>query len=147
MPKEWITNYENCHQRHELVQSSGLIFQTLSDGRVKATFTLPKPEPPRHSFSQFMLLPYDDIERKHQKNFLVNSFLFDGSPISTDKINGHFIWDVDPPMCDPGCSCDEPSDEDLECENPRSRRARKWRAKHAQTPCKTYSPHDDKDDI
>jgi hypothetical protein len=39
MLKEWITNYENYHQRHEAVQSSGSTFQPLTDGRVKATFT------------------------------------------------------------------------------------------------------------
>ena len=28
-----------------------------------------------------------------------------GEPIYTDKINGHFIWDVDPNKCDPECDC------------------------------------------
>ncbi|MCI57765.1 polyprotein-like, partial [Trifolium medium] len=28
-----------------------------------------------------------------------------GDPIYTDKIDGHFIWDVDPDLCDPGCDC------------------------------------------
>jgi hypothetical protein len=131
MPKDWITNYKNCHQRHETVHSSGSSFQTLPDGRVKTTFTLPKPEPPRHTFTQLMILPYDDKERRHQKDIPVHSFEADGHPVSTDKINGHFIWDVDPSMCDPGCDCNELTEEDIECENPRSRHAKKWRAKHA----------------
>ncbi|QCD96106.1 hypothetical protein DEO72_LG6g808 [Vigna unguiculata] len=28
-----------------------------------------------------------------------------GTPILTNKINGHFIWDADPDMCDPDCDC------------------------------------------
>ncbi|MCI97376.1 polyprotein-like, partial [Trifolium medium] len=28
-----------------------------------------------------------------------------GKPIYTDKIDEHFIWDVNPDMCDPGCDC------------------------------------------
>ena len=35
----------------------------------------------------------------------VHSFEADGTPIFTDKVNGHFIWDVDPNMCDPDCDC------------------------------------------
>ncbi|KAK0578093.1 hypothetical protein LWI29_004993 [Acer saccharum] len=33
----------------------------------------------------------------------IHSFEADGSPIYTDKIRGHFIWDVDPNMCDADC--------------------------------------------
>jgi hypothetical protein len=51
-------------------------------------------------------------------------------------------------MCDPGCSCDELSEEDIECENPRTRRAQRWHANHAKTSCglRPYYPHDDDDD-
>jgi hypothetical protein len=116
MPKEWITNYENYHQRHEVRQSSGSIFQTLTDGRVKATFILPKLEQPRHSFSQFMILPHNDRERKQQKDIPVHSFLSDGHVVSTEKINGHFIWGLDSSDCDSGYSCDELTDLGLECD-------------------------------
>ncbi|WVY90316.1 hypothetical protein V8G54_035830 [Vigna mungo] len=39
-------------------------------------------------------------------------------PIFTDKINGHFIWAVDPSMCDPDCECskDDDNSEDDESE-------------------------------
>jgi hypothetical protein len=46
MPKIWIINYENCHQRHDSIQSSGSTFQTLTNERVKATFILPKQDQP-----------------------------------------------------------------------------------------------------
>ncbi|KAK2637673.1 hypothetical protein Ddye_025468 [Dipteronia dyeriana] len=35
----------------------------------------------------------------------IHSFETDGSLIYTNKINGHFIWDVDPEMCDADCEC------------------------------------------
>ncbi|KAL0287827.1 UNVERIFIED_CONTAM: polyprotein, partial [Sesamum radiatum] len=42
-----------------------------------------------------------------------NSIFGYGHPTpSVDRINGHFIWDVDPSMCDPECSCQEESDDD-----------------------------------
>ncbi|WVY95395.1 hypothetical protein V8G54_034483, partial [Vigna mungo] len=51
----------------------------------------------------------------------IRRVLPNGKPIFTDKINGHFIWDVGPSMCDPDCECskdddssedDEPNEED-----------------------------------
>ncbi|KAK2655870.1 hypothetical protein Ddye_008922 [Dipteronia dyeriana] len=40
-----------------------------------------------------------------EDDILIHSFEADGSPIYTDKINGHFIWDVDPDMCNADCEC------------------------------------------
>ncbi|CAK8572957.1 unnamed protein product [Lathyrus sativus] len=40
----------------------------------------------------------------------------EGKPIYTDKIDGHFIWDVDPTRCDPNCDCwmhDDDIDRDI----------------------------------
>ncbi|CAK8566539.1 unnamed protein product [Lathyrus sativus] len=40
----------------------------------------------------------------------------EGKPIYTDKIDGHFIWDVDPTRCDPDCDCwmhDDDIDRDI----------------------------------
>ncbi|KAK3205523.1 hypothetical protein Dsin_019569 [Dipteronia sinensis] len=44
-----------------------------------------------------------------EEDIPIHSFEADGSTIYTDKINGHFIWDVDPSMCDPDCSCQRSS--------------------------------------
>ncbi|KAK1551264.1 hypothetical protein Q3G72_033021 [Acer saccharum] len=44
---------------------------------------------------------FDDVEFW----VMIGSFEADGSPIYTDKIRGHFIWDVDPNMCDADCIC------------------------------------------
>ncbi|KAK2648935.1 hypothetical protein Ddye_016424 [Dipteronia dyeriana] len=35
----------------------------------------------------------------------IHHFEADGAPVYTDKVNGHFIWDVDPDMCDADCEC------------------------------------------
>ncbi|KAK2634142.1 hypothetical protein Ddye_028934 [Dipteronia dyeriana] len=35
----------------------------------------------------------------------IHNFEADVSSIYTDKINGHFIWDIDPDMCDTDCEC------------------------------------------
>jgi hypothetical protein len=95
-----------------------------------------------------MILPINNIDRKQQIDIPVHSFLPDGSTVSTDKINGHFIWNVDPSMCDPNCLCNEFSDEDITYEIPHSRRARRWYAKHAKTPCglQPYYPYNNDDD-
>jgi hypothetical protein len=63
-----------------------------------------------------MILPYNDKERRHQKDIPIHSFEANGHSVSTDKINSHFIWDVDPSMCDPGCDCGQLTEEDIECD-------------------------------
>ncbi|KAK3230823.1 hypothetical protein Dsin_002704 [Dipteronia sinensis] len=40
-----------------------------------------------------------------EEDIPIHIFEADGSAIYTDKINGHFIWDVDPSMCDADCDC------------------------------------------
>ncbi|KAK2642875.1 hypothetical protein Ddye_024638, partial [Dipteronia dyeriana] len=49
-------------------------------------------------FQSLMIQPItfeDDIS--------IHSFQVDGSPVYTNKIDGHFKWDVDPIMCDANC--------------------------------------------
>ncbi|KAK2637541.1 hypothetical protein Ddye_032333 [Dipteronia dyeriana] len=40
-----------------------------------------------------------------EKEIPIHRFEPDGTPVYTDKINGHFIWDVDPERCDADCEC------------------------------------------
>ena len=145
MPTEWVTNYEKMFTKHESIQATRMSFESLPDGRVKTKFQLPSSDAPGRSFSQFLLLPLNEQQRKQQKDVPVHCFGSAGNTVYTDKVNGHFIWDVAPEMCDPDCDCDQYTEEDIECEDPRSKRARKWRAKHAKTPCH-HQPSDDSDD-
>ncbi|RDX86622.1 hypothetical protein CR513_32028, partial [Mucuna pruriens] len=58
-----------------------------------------------------------------------------GEEIYTDKINGHFIWDVDPSMCDSDCDCyyDDPDDDNQDEEVDSS-------DDEDERPCKPYPP-------
>ena len=62
-----------------------------------------------------------------EKDIPVHSFYPDGSIAYVDKINGHFIWDVDSSRCDPDCDCD--LDDDDDCCHHRSRCSRRSKKK------------------
>ncbi|KAL5839649.1 hypothetical protein ACOSQ4_012257 [Xanthoceras sorbifolium] len=102
MPLEWVTNYEKLYVDTSPVQSQDLQFQRQTDGSVKTTFQLPQRSsddtPP--IFQSMMITPV-----AFEEDIPVHAFHPDGSVVYTDKINGHFIWDIDPNMCDDHCSC------------------------------------------
>ena len=128
IPTQWISNFENLQKRSELVQATASSFSRLADGRIKTTFQIPEEDAPQTSTSQFMMQPINHKEVKWQEKVPAYSFRPSGHVVSTDRINGHFIWDIPGSgMCDSDCSCDDNSD--YEDDNPRSRRARKQRAK------------------
>ena len=101
MPLEWPTNYEKAFQDTTPVIASDTKFVSQEDGSVTTIFT-PVPNPDTSSsssippiFQALMIRPVvieDDIP--------IHSFGADGSVVYTDKVNGHFIWDVDPNLCD-----------------------------------------------
>ncbi|KAK2652116.1 hypothetical protein Ddye_011972 [Dipteronia dyeriana] len=104
IPLEWITNYEKAFQKTTLVIASDTKYVKQRDGSIKTIYeTIEKPSalsstPPL--FQSLMIQPVtfeDDI--------LIHSFHADESPVYTNKINGHFIWDIDPSMCDADCDC------------------------------------------
>nr|KYP65284.1 polyprotein [Cajanus cajan] len=74
IPLQWVTNYENLHKHH------GKPIQTD-----QATF--------RRS-----------VDGTARTIFQQPETASDGREIYTDRINGHFIWDVAPEMFDPECS-------------------------------------------
>ncbi|KAL0292874.1 UNVERIFIED_CONTAM: polyprotein [Sesamum calycinum] len=114
VPTEWITNYESLQQQHETVKSTDFRFKRLPDGRVKTIFkTQPDGEPSNPEF-QLMITPIP-VPKKIVTP--VASFGADGHRIYTDRINGHFIWDVNPSMCDPECSCEEDDDDSSDDED------------------------------
>ena len=74
---------------------------------------------------------------KEDSRMLIFAVKADGRVIYSNKVNGHFIWDVAPEMCDSNCSWmtvmeteDETDDED-ECEG-------RW--KPEPRPCKPPPP-------
>lgn len=89
---------------------------------VKTTFDLQYEEGPSEPMLQQLIMtpvkPKKGLMKgpfNPKKHLPITSFYPDGTYSYTNKINGHFIWDVAPERCDPGCSCDEEdsdSDED-----------------------------------
>ncbi|KAK2642207.1 hypothetical protein Ddye_023970 [Dipteronia dyeriana] len=51
-------------------------------------------------FQELMIRPVTS-----EDDITIHSFQADRSPVYTDKINGHFIWDADPNMCDADFEC------------------------------------------
>ncbi|KAL5861377.1 hypothetical protein ACOSQ3_002687 [Xanthoceras sorbifolium] len=101
MPLEWVTNYEKWYVDMSYIQSQDLQFQRQTDGSIKTTFQLSQPssDDTTHIFQSMMITPVASEE-----DIPVHAFYPDGSVVYTDKINGHFIWDIDPNMCDDHCS-------------------------------------------
>ncbi|KAL5756920.1 hypothetical protein ACOSQ2_021666 [Xanthoceras sorbifolium] len=102
MPLEWVTNYQKLYVDTSTVQSQDLQFQRQTDGSVNTTFQLLQPSsddtPP--IFQSMMITPV-----AFEEDIPVHAFHPDGSIVYIDKINGNFIWDIDPNMCDDHCSC------------------------------------------
>ncbi|KAL5784897.1 hypothetical protein ACOSQ2_007289 [Xanthoceras sorbifolium] len=102
MPLEWVTNYKKLYVDTSPIQTQELQFDRQADGSVRTTFQLPQSSttatPP--IFQSMMITPVAFVA-----DIPVHTFHPDGSVTYTDKINGHFIWDVDPNMCDTNCSC------------------------------------------
>ncbi|KAK3230237.1 hypothetical protein Dsin_002118 [Dipteronia sinensis] len=112
MPLSWITNYEKAFQSTVPVIASNTTYTRQPDSTIKTVYkpltdvpashpeVTPSAPPDPPIFQSLMTRPVtseDDIP--------IHNLEADGSAIYIDKINGHFIWDADPSMCDPDCSC------------------------------------------
>ncbi|KAK0572751.1 hypothetical protein LWI29_036671 [Acer saccharum] len=106
MPLEWLTNYEKVFQDEAPVVATDTTYVPKPDGTIKTIYALltgskaPSSSDTPPIFQALMIQPVtteDDIP--------IHSFEANGSPIYTDKIRGHFIWDVDSNMCDADCIC------------------------------------------
>lgn len=56
---------------------------------------------------QFLLFakPWRSNRFSNNFGFPIHVVTIKGEPIYTDKIKGHFIWDIDPNKCGSGCEC------------------------------------------
>nr|KYP54834.1 polyprotein [Cajanus cajan] len=100
IPLQWVTNYENLHKHHgKPIQTDQATFRRSVDGTVRTIFQQPETAS-GPIFQTMMLEPF--VKEKRIPIFAVHA---DGREIYTDRINGHFIWDVAPEMCDPECDC------------------------------------------
>ncbi|KAK2665811.1 hypothetical protein Ddye_004385 [Dipteronia dyeriana] len=114
MPLKCITNYEKAFQNTTPVVATDTKFVKLTDGSIQTTYeqigtsasqvtgtpaieTTPSAPP---VFQVLMIRPVISEEE-----IPILCFKHDGTPDYTDKINGHFIWDVDLEMYDADCQC------------------------------------------
>ncbi|KAK3210827.1 hypothetical protein Dsin_015533 [Dipteronia sinensis] len=116
MPLSWITNYEKAFQNTVPVIASDTTYTRQSDGTIKTVYkpltdvqashsevapsAPPHPPSDPHVFQSLLIRPIT-----FEADIPIHSFEADSSAIYIDKINSHFLWDVDPFMCDPDCSC------------------------------------------
>ncbi|KAI5404686.1 hypothetical protein KIW84_051739 [Lathyrus oleraceus] len=102
IPLEWITNYERLHVDRRHVQSQEATFRRSIDKTVKTIFK----KPDEWSISMSPIFQTMMIHPVLKEDWCpVYAVTTDGKPIYTDKIDGHFILDVDPTRCDPDCDC------------------------------------------
>ncbi|RDX88095.1 hypothetical protein CR513_30350, partial [Mucuna pruriens] len=111
-------------------QSTETTFRRSVDGTVRTLFKKPDEVSGRSYASIFQSMMIQPVVKEGK--IPIWGVLPDGKSIFTDKINGHFIWDVAPKECDPNCDCcndyddfsdddgDNPSDEDKDrpCQPP-----------------------------
>jgi len=132
---QWVTNYEKLHMNQKPMKLTEATFRKSTDGTVKTIFKAPEDTPSSSSsiFQSLMISPVT----KERKIPLAGVFL-DGRPLFTDKVNRHFIWDVNPDLCDSDCDCwkhlgdssddededDEESDPENSCKPPPSQHKR-----------------------
>ncbi|KAK3198548.1 hypothetical protein Dsin_021963 [Dipteronia sinensis] len=112
MPLSWITNYEKAFQNTVPVIASDTSYTRQHDGSITTVCKPLTNVPASHSEVTPSASPDPPIFQSlmiklitSEEDIPIHSFDADGSAIYTNKINGHFIWDVDPSMCDVDCDC------------------------------------------
>jgi len=135
VPMQWVTNYEKLHMNQKPMKLTEATFRRSIDGTVRTIFKAPEDTPSSSSsiFQSLMISPVT----KERKIPLAGVFP-DGRPLFTDKVIRHFIWDVNPDLCDSACDYwkhtgdssddededDEESDHENSCKPPPSQHKR-----------------------
>ncbi|QHO56831.1 polyprotein [Arachis hypogaea] len=111
IPLEWITNYEKAFPKEQVdvhTTTSPTITHN-SDRTVTTIFQRPgitKQTSLRGpSFRRINMISPVKVQTTHDQNDPPVHFYENGKPIYVSHINGHFIWDVDPSMCDSNSDC------------------------------------------
>ncbi|WVY98415.1 hypothetical protein V8G54_030566 [Vigna mungo] len=96
IPLQWVTNYEKLHENKKPLQTSEATFRRSVDGTVRTIFKQLGDEASTSSSQIFQSMMIRPVTK--EKKIPIWGVLPNGKPIFTDKVNGHFIWDVDPSM-------------------------------------------------
>ncbi|KAH1197279.1 polyprotein [Glycine max] len=105
-PLQWVIGYEKLRENTKPFSTSQATFRRSIDGLVTTTFKKSDEASSSNSsevFHSLMIKPKVE-EDSRMPIFAVKA---DGRVIYSDKVNGHFIWDVAPEMCDSDCSYDD----------------------------------------
>ncbi|KAI5429496.1 hypothetical protein KIW84_034183 [Lathyrus oleraceus] len=136
IPFEWITNYERLHVDIRPIQSQEATFRRSIDKRVKTIFK--KPDEGSTSISPiFQTMMIQPVLKEDWCP--VHAVTAEGKPIYIDKIDGHFIWDVDPTRCDPDCDC-WMHDNDIDRDIILPKTNKKGRCKPSPPPQRRFDP-------
>ncbi|RDX80469.1 hypothetical protein CR513_38976, partial [Mucuna pruriens] len=103
IPLQWVTNYEKLHENQKPIRSTEATFRRSVDGTVRTIFKKPDEGSGSSSSSIFHSMMIKPAVKEGK--IPIWGVRPDGSPIFTDKVNGHFIWDVAPKMCDLDYDC------------------------------------------
>lgn len=144
IPLHRFTNYENLHRTTKPLVAMDRTFQTLLDSTVKTSYKEPEKTTELPSSTIFNTLMITSASLS-DPDIPISHFYPDGTHAYVDKINGHFIWDVDPSMCDPGCNCHlhNDCDDDDYLTPRRSRRKKTPTFSHCNQPARRrYHPND-----
>ncbi|KAK2664065.1 hypothetical protein Ddye_002639 [Dipteronia dyeriana] len=90
-------NYGSIQTTYEPISTSAT--QATGTLAIEATSSTSPPSAPL-VFQVLMIRPVTS-----EKEIQIHCFEHDGTSVYTNKINGHFIWDVDPEMYDADCEC------------------------------------------
>ncbi|QHO30061.1 polyprotein [Arachis hypogaea] len=138
IPLEWITDYEKAFPKEQIDvhTTTPPTITHNSDGTVTTVFQRPRITKQtslrRPSFRRINMISPVQVQTTHNQHDPPVHFYENGKPVYVSHINGHFIWDVDPSMCDSDCDCvNQWSDSDEE-EYERRQRNRKRRRSHFQ---------------
>ncbi|TKY68071.1 polyprotein [Spatholobus suberectus] len=103
IPFEWISNYELFKKAQTPVIASDSTFKRLSNGNVKTIFNKKEDRPSSSNGPVFSTMMISLGEKEEE--IPIYPFRQNGTPIYSDKLNGHFLWDVALEECDPDCDC------------------------------------------
>ncbi|RDX66832.1 hypothetical protein CR513_54357, partial [Mucuna pruriens] len=103
IPFQWETNYEKLHENKKPIRSTEATFRRSVDEIVRTLFKKPDEASRSSSACIFQSMMIRPIVKEGK--IPIWGVRPDGSPIFTDKVNGHFIWVIAPEMCDSDCDC------------------------------------------
>ncbi|MED6107564.1 hypothetical protein PIB30_015313 [Stylosanthes scabra] len=154
VPLEWITDYEKAFPQliPDVHTTTPPMVTRSLDGTVRTVFQKPGAEGSSSSLRQSSfrrictISPITIQHENHQDDPPVH-YYENGKPVYISHINGHFIWDVDPNMCDSDCDCQDWGDwSDSEDEDyARRRRKSKKKKKQSCTVSRKPDPPDEPD--